>query len=95
MKRHHWDESQQTIAYGSEFGVSAILQDEATIDWWLDVRVDEGGWHIAADVFRSDPGEDGCHKIAEFGDRHSLELEAAIRRRSEAVTWLQSVKIHL
>jgi len=93
IKQHHWDETQQTVAYGSEFGVSAMLQDETTIDWWLDVRVDGSGWCISANVLRSDPGEEGCHKVAEFGDQHSLDLEEAIKRLSEAVDWLGSFEI--
>ena len=63
------------------------------IDWWLEVRVDESGWHIGADVLRSDPGEDGCHKIAEFGDQNALDLEVAIKRLSEAVAWVESTKV--
>ena len=87
MTQHHWDEEQQKQAVGSDFGVSAELYDGTIIDWWLEARCDESGWSIAANVYKSDVGEEGCHKIAEYGEQSSLSLDTTLRLLLEAGTW--------
>lgn len=87
MTQHHWDEEQQKQAVGSDFGVSAELCDKTIIGWWLEARCVESGWTIAANIYKSDVEEEGCHKIAEYSEQHSLSLEATLRRLLEAGTW--------
>ena len=88
MTQHHWDEEQQEKAIGSEFGVSAELYDGVMLDWWLEVRCQQSGWYITANIFRSDAGEDGCHQVAEYDEQHSLTFATALTQLSELVGWL-------
>ena len=88
MTQHHWDEEQQEKAVGAEFGVSAELYDGAILDWWLQVRCQQSGWYITANIFRGDAGEDGCHRVAEYDEQHSLTFAAALTQLSESVGWL-------
>ena len=90
MNQHHWDEQQREQAICSEFGVSAELHDGSISDWWLEVRCERSGWYAAANIFQSDVGEDGCHRVAGYDEQqqHSLTYAEALTQLPKCAGWL-------
>jgi len=84
-RRHFPEKVEMREVFWSDFGVSANLQDGSVIDWWLEIEWDGDVWAIEANVHKSDPDEDGSHKVIEFAPAQTGSLDEAIAFISAAV----------
>lgn len=65
---------------GSDFGVSAGLQDGSCVDWWIELGWSAERWYLEYNVHKHDPDEDGSHIAVAFQVRYPATLDEVIDR---------------